>query len=149
MEFDKSKVYTALNADELKIGDEVYCADSLESLMLQVTDKTPSAFHSRGKIVRIEPMDYSNRFRIENGSRVYNLAYLINKSEEEKHLKWTDLKIGDIIKKLSESGYQISMITDIRQHLDYENSHICVGGMWISDEELAKSWSIQKLTDKL
>ena len=87
MEFDKSRVYTALNADELKIGDEVYCADSLESLMLQVTDETPSYFHSRGKIVGIEPMDYSNRFRIENGSRAYNLAYLINKSEEEKHLK--------------------------------------------------------------
>ena len=140
MEFDKSRVYTALNADELKIGDEVYCADSLESLMLQVTDETPPNFRVRGKIVRIEPIDYSNRFRIEHECRVFNLAYLINKSEEEKHLKWTDLKIGDKIKRTYEKGYIISMVTDIRQHLDYNDIHICIGGMWISDEELAESW---------
>ena len=29
MEFDKSKVYTALNADELEVGSMVIVADSL------------------------------------------------------------------------------------------------------------------------
>ena len=86
MEFDKSRVYTTLNADELNIGDEVYCADTLESLMLQVTDKTHPSFRVRGKIDRIEPIDYTHRFHIEGECRVFNLAYLINKSEE-KHLK--------------------------------------------------------------
>jgi len=32
MEFDKSKVYTTLNADELKIGSKVIVADDLGTL---------------------------------------------------------------------------------------------------------------------
>ena len=32
MEFDKSRVYTALNADELKVGSKVIVADSLQGL---------------------------------------------------------------------------------------------------------------------
>ena len=32
MEFDKSKIYTAANADELKIGSKVVVADTLEDL---------------------------------------------------------------------------------------------------------------------
>ena len=36
MEFDKNKVYTALNADELKVGSKVIVANYLESLKAQV-----------------------------------------------------------------------------------------------------------------
>lgn len=32
MDFDKSKVYTALNADELKLGSKVIVADDLKTL---------------------------------------------------------------------------------------------------------------------
>lgn len=34
MEFDKNKVYTALNADEVKVGSEVIVANSPASLKL-------------------------------------------------------------------------------------------------------------------
>jgi len=33
MEFDKSKVYTAVNADELKVGSQVICADDLADII--------------------------------------------------------------------------------------------------------------------
>ena len=36
MEFDASRVYTALNADELKIGSECIFADMMEELRLSV-----------------------------------------------------------------------------------------------------------------
>lgn len=38
MEFDKSKVYTALNADELKVGSKIIFADDLSSLQSRVID---------------------------------------------------------------------------------------------------------------
>lgn len=36
MEFDKSRVYTSVNADELKVGSEVICANNLDSLKCKV-----------------------------------------------------------------------------------------------------------------
>lgn len=36
MEFDKNRVFTPANADELKIGSKVFVADSMHSLMLDV-----------------------------------------------------------------------------------------------------------------
>lgn len=40
MEFDKSKVYTALNADELKEGDIVFVSDYISSLKKEVEKGT-------------------------------------------------------------------------------------------------------------
>ena len=38
MKFDKSRVYTALNADELKVGSKVIVADSVRALKNAVKD---------------------------------------------------------------------------------------------------------------
>ena len=38
MEFDKSRVYTAINADELKVGSKVICASCLANLKEYVAD---------------------------------------------------------------------------------------------------------------
>lgn len=38
MDFDKSRVYTAVNADELKDGSKVYVADSIDTLKRYVED---------------------------------------------------------------------------------------------------------------
>ena len=40
MEFDKSKVYTALNADEVKVGSLCYLADTLSVLQLMCEEET-------------------------------------------------------------------------------------------------------------
>ena len=140
MEFDKSRVYTAVNADELRIGSEVYVADTLECLMFQVTGQiTPNNHHSqsryynKGKIVRIEPTDYTNRFKIEGDCRTFNLAYLISEPEE-KHLEWTDLKIGDVVR----NGIRTYMVVGIDSSGKW-GSHIYCGSDWITDDEL-KDW---------
>ena len=36
MKFDKNRVFTPVNANELKIGSKVFVADSMYSLMLDV-----------------------------------------------------------------------------------------------------------------
>ncbi len=75
MEFDKSKVYTALNADELKIGSKVICANNLDSLRRKVNEDSD--------ITEVrEIVDESNerRFRTEF-SGLWPLAYLVSEPE--------------------------------------------------------------------
>ena len=98
MEFDESKVYTALNADKLKIGSEVIVADNLGRLKSFVKDDCETK-----KLVDIRNESKLYRFHVlENDNVHYNndyaLAYLVSEPEEKK-LKWTDLKIGDTIRK--------------------------------------------------
>ena len=71
MKFDKSKVYTALNADELKEGDKVLLADNLEELKKQVKD-----YESPTMLAEIAPE--CEHFRFKNPNDLwYALAYLV------------------------------------------------------------------------
>lgn len=143
MEFDKSKVYTALNADELEIGDVVIAADTLYDIKQYV---------QKGKhvceITSIESSD--NTYRFEAIDTVYALAYLIAKRNDPYKefkkaqaegkevwlkpagLKWTDLKCGDVIT----NGNDIAMVTGIDTADD--DRHIYAGYWWISDIGLAE-----------
>lgn len=59
---------------------------------------------------------------------------------ERKALKWTDLKVGDVLRKKNKvlDGYRFAMVTVIDA---YDTSkHIQVGFDWYSDEELAEDW---------
>ena len=125
MEFDKSKVYTALNADELKVGSKVILADSLECIKHYVKRNQSIDIDT---LVEVREERFIARFF--NGSATYNLAYLVSEPEEKK-LKWTDLKIGDVIT----NGRYISMVTKIDKDGRY-NSHIYAGDGWIGDSEL-------------
>lgn len=102
MTYDKSRVYTALNADELKIGSKVIVADSIFELKTKVeNDDVVELTHIYG-----EEDEY--RFEVEDGRTKNNipivtywgLAYLVSEPEEKK-LKWTDLKIGDVLRSKS------------------------------------------------
>ena len=127
MEFDKSKVYTALNADELKVGSKVIVADDLSHMKDFVKDEL---------ICTLEHVTAeSEGFRfVANGGGLYSLAYLVSEPEEKK-LKWTDLVIGDIIT----DGFNTAMVTHIDSKGD-EEKHIYAGAWWISDIELADNW---------
>ena len=74
MEFDKSRVYTALNADELKAGDKVIVANDLMMLRERV-QKTERIW----TIVDINPDDVEYRFKTEDRSDA--LAYLVERAE--------------------------------------------------------------------
>jgi len=129
MEFDKSKVYTTLNAEELQVGSKVIVADNLLELKEDVLK------HRLPKIIKnVESEDSEHRF-LCNDSFHYALAYLIE-PPEEKVLKWTDLKIGDVIRqRLTHINY---MVTGIDSRLN--SCHIFIASTWINDESLAKNW---------
>lgn len=87
MEFDKSKVYTSLNADELEVGSEVILADYLEALKFQVEANSWPTYVRR--LDGVMGTSSVNRFR--SGALRYNLAYLVRKAEKEEETeekKW-------------------------------------------------------------
>ena len=83
--------------------------------------------------------DNERRFRTEFKG-LWPLVYLVSEPEEKK-LKWTDLKIGDVIHE--KDGTETRMITgiDTRDEVDDDCniSHICASGWWCTDEIL-KNW---------
>ncbi len=74
MEFDLSKVYTSVNADELHEGDVVCVADSLSLLKINVRNNTVA------QIISIESED--SCFRFEVGVGRFNLAYLVSPAQK-------------------------------------------------------------------
>lgn len=76
MEFDKSKVYTALNADELKLGSKVICANTLDSLRYKVRDENEIT-----EVKEILKGDNERRFRT-TFSGLWPLVYLISVPEK-------------------------------------------------------------------
>lgn len=76
MEFDKSKVYTALNANELKVGSKVIVGDNLLELKENVLK------HRLPKIIKkVEPEDNEHRF-LCNDDFHYALTYLVSEPLE-------------------------------------------------------------------
>lgn len=68
-----------------------------------------------------------------NGEVCYNNA-------EEKVLKWTDLKVGDVIT----NGGRTAIVTEIDKE-NSDNAHIYAGHMWFTNYEL-KHW--EKVEEK-
>lgn len=133
MEFNKNRIYTAVNADELKVGSKVYVADCLADLQREVSDACEDRIHT---IVKILPPDNNPRFKAMNdtGAVMYwHFVYLI---EEPDSLKWTDLKMGDIIR--TKNGRKVRMVVGVDND-DNSSLHI-VSNVYISDEELAEKW---------
>ena len=108
MKFDKSRVYTALNADEVKVGSLGFVADNLYELENNVT----SGLCLEDKILSIEDKYHPSRFVtsrfIENDDETmsYNLFYLIQEPEEKKFrpYKDTDEMIEDFKRRYNSYG---------------------------------------------
>ena len=124
MEFDNSKVYTALNADELEIGSKVTVANDLAHLKVFVHDDFTC------KLEKVLDEESTCRF-VANEGASYSLAYLVSVPEEKK-LEWTDLKVGDVIRH-KESGVEY-LITGIDKW--NKGGHCYFAGVWFSDSYL-------------
>ena len=135
MEFDKSKIYTALNANELKVGSKVICANCLANLKEYVADYFNDGVNNTCIITSILDEAYENRF--QNDLCNYPLAYLVSEPEEKK-LKWTDLKIGDIVHEKNGTETRMVTVIDTSNEPDGEGDicHICLSDWWATDEEL-------------
>lgn len=75
-----------------------------------------------------------DRFKVVGGER-FNLAYLVSEPEEKK-LKWTDLKVGDVIKH-KDSGIEYMVIGLDKRNTD---KHIRTCDKWFTDIYLERSW---------
>ena len=85
MEFDINKVYTAVNANELKVGDKVILANDLDTLRKKVVND-----RSITCINRIAPEEYEYRFYGKNNAEFSILAYLVERAEEKKYRPYKD-----------------------------------------------------------
>ena len=81
MEFDKSRVYTALNADELEIGSKCIFADTIQDLREQVQDELAKAYAKT--LTELYDDDSVDRFKV--GCCTYLYAYLIEPPDEPKY----------------------------------------------------------------
>lgn len=133
MEFDKSKVYTSVNADELKEGSIVVAANDLSTLRDKVY------IEQYNELFKIWGTSITNRFEVfpinKEKTERYNLCYLISEPEEKK-LKWTDLKIGDIIRCKTETRMVTGIDTSNEPDEDGDVCHICAGDWWSTDKDL-------------
>lgn len=78
MEFLTERCYTALNADELKPGSKVICANYLESLKTQVEANSYPLYVV--ELSQIMGTSSTNRFKVDN--KTFNLAYLVSEPDE-------------------------------------------------------------------
>lgn len=81
MEFDKSRVYTALNADELEIGSRCFFADTIQDLRQKVQDEDGEI--CVGILTNLYGDDNVERFVA--GCFTYIYAYLIELPSEPKY----------------------------------------------------------------
>lgn len=126
MEFQKERVFTALNADELKPGSKVIAANNIDSLKCKVYDGDDII-----EVKKILDESYELRFQLDCKG-AYPFVYLISEPEEKK-LKWTDLKIGDIIQNECTTLCYMVVGIDMREE---SKTHIYNGVCWLDNDDL-------------
>ena len=105
MEFDKSRVYTALNADELKVGSTVIVANDLRSLRTKVEKFDNSYKVQLGDILSEAAI---HRFETTSGY-TYVLAYLTSPPKEPKYKPFSDTETA--YKTIAAHGGWIKTVT--------------------------------------
>lgn len=134
MEFDKSRVYTALNADELKVGSKVVLANNIAMLKQRVFANDVTTLRE----VYLEDTAY----RFASMGTCYVFAYLVE-PPEKKVLKWTDLKLLDVLKhKYDEDTAVVIRLNNVPAGTSL---HVNIGGEWLTDIEL-EEW--EKVDDE-
>ena len=137
MKFDKTRVYTALNADELKVGSKVYVSDNIYYLKKCVEDNLESCI-----LTEVLLEKEANRFCIDDKSNEkWQLAYLIEPPAEPKYKPFESVdKAREAINKhggwVSSRDYKnyffiISYATNLNERIG-----ICTGPIWHNLQEL-------------
>lgn len=102
MKFDISRVYTMLNADEVKEGSEGYFANNFKGLKDIIANEFSECY---GKISKIKTEGHSLRF-LKEDDYCFGLFYLIKESQEEKFRPYSnpDEMIEDFKKRYNAYG---------------------------------------------
>ncbi len=103
MNFDKSKVFTALNADEVKVGSRGYFANNLDTLKRLVNINALTDV-----LNKVYPEDWGRRFGKKDCNFIFILFYLVEEPAEEKYrpYKNTDELIEDFKERIK--GYGVT-----------------------------------------
>lgn len=118
VKFDPKRVYTAANADEVKVGSKGYAAGNLSSL------RDALAFgKSLDKIVKINPETYSERFYI--GDFSYSLFYLVEEPVEEEYRPYENF--DELVNDYKEKLWG-------KEHTKYSNSPLFMPVIWIAEK---------------
>ena len=95
MEFDKSRVYTALNADELPIGSKCVFADTVQGLRRKVEERDTNRVET---FYRLHNTGADNLFVGNNYAYCY--AYLIEPPAKRKYKPFSNVEnTVEVIKK--------------------------------------------------
>lgn len=84
MKFDKTRIYSICNADEVKVGSKGFFADNISDLKKKVSEG-----HELLTLVKIYGEKSATRFSISPVSS-YILFYLVEEPEEKKYRPYND-----------------------------------------------------------
>ena len=135
MEFNKNRIQTAVNADELKIGSTVYVSDNMYYLKKCVEESLESSI-----LTSILSEKEPKRFCISNNEK-WQLVYLIEPPAEPKYKPFES--IGQAREAINKHGGWVSrrdcknyfFITGYVPNLN-ESPGICIGPVWHTLQEL-------------
>ena len=136
MEFDKSRVYTAVNAEDLPIGSKCIFADTLGALSAKVQSEEYKDFITILK--RIYNDGFYNRF--DTGDDLFCFAYLIESSSKPMYKQFesvekameTIIQHGGLVK--DEGTGCTFLVLGYGKHK--EDFYIYIGSEWVPLEDL-------------
>ena len=148
MLFDKSKVYTALNADEVKVGSKGYFADNIKALKEAVKNEDCVMF---GEIEEVFADFASDRFGLK-GESEYKLFYLVEEPKEKKlrPYKDTDEMIDHFCRHFNfiPNSYNLPLIwvkdekgNKLLVHTVYSNGDFLTGDKELSLNDLCREYT--------
>ncbi|MEL3905532.1 MAG: hypothetical protein P1P65_00680 [Treponema sp.] len=124
MEFDKTRVYTAVNADELKVGSKCYFADRISFLKECLEHNAPSE-----TLVKIHDESFIGRFD-SNTTENCILVYLIEPPKEPEYKPFSSVeKAKEAIDK--HGGWVKSKNGDVHLIICYSFDNVLVAGKHI------------------
>lgn len=88
MEFDRSRVYTPFNFDEVKIGSKGYFADTKDSLIDRVLSEDKSYYH---KMIEYNKCKSEFPFISDIINSAYTYFYLVEEPKEKRPCMKTEL----------------------------------------------------------
>ena len=134
MKFDKSRVYTAVNADELPIGSKCIFADTLGALSAKVQSEEYKDFITILK--RIYNDGFYNRF--DTGDDLFCFAYFIESSSKPMYKQFESVeKAMEAIWKhdrwIRDTSHDIFLVSRYCSDFIEVSDHLCDNWKSLSD----------------
>jgi len=137
MEFDKSRVFSAVNADELKVGSKCIFADTVKALRKKVQADDYAQYVQ--PFIRLHDNGYDVQFLAD--CYTYNYAYLIEPPSKPKYRPFESVdKAMEAIKAhgryVIKTNNMMSAFLVTEDDKDQGESRIFIDGYWYSLQEL-------------